>query len=138
MHGLVDPQGYLCALFEAQESLCFHCNKPMIFVRGAGLPKGLMATREHLYPKGLNGRGMHHNVVLAHGDCNNKRGCQPPTEAELIKASALYAKIGLQAFISPEEYKTNKHLRMPEEIIEAHKQAKSKYTAPTLGDLWPK
>ena len=98
MHGFIEPEGRVCALFEAQNAACFHCGDPMLFFGGAGVTKRLLATREHLYPLGLNGKGLQNNIVLAHALCNHKRGCQPPTDEQVARAEQLWLTMGLRAF----------------------------------------
>jgi hypothetical protein len=99
MHGLVDPPGMVCALWEAQAGLCFHCHKPMTFLRKSGGAKGDHATREHVYPKSQTGRYLLNNIVLAHARCNNQRGCKEPSHEEITRAKAIYMIMGMTPFV---------------------------------------
>ncbi len=130
MHGFVDPEPLIRALWSAQAGRCFHCNDPMIFTEngGIGIPKGLTATREHIYPRGLNGKGMHRNVVLAHSNCNNKRGCRNPTPEEITKTKALYMTMGLVPFVSGHELDDLYFVR----------RKLNTFQAPKMGDIWPR
>lgn len=141
MHGFVDPPGMVCALFALQNGLCFHCNKSMIFLRGAGAPKGLLATREHIFPASSTGKFLHHNIVLAHSSCNNKRGDRAPTEDEINRTKELYKAMGVDPFIPDSVYVSESDFARKANERESY--YKSKYKAgefkfPTLADVWPK
>lgn len=143
MHGFVEPKPFLRALWYVQRGLCFHCNKPMIFTEngGQGQPKALMATREHIHPRGLNGNGMHRNIVLAHASCNNQRGCREPTQEELTKTKAIYMILGLTPFVpfgDDGKYIMDAHQeRQMSKITHAAKHKLDTFQAPTMHDLWP-
>jgi hypothetical protein len=98
MYGFVDPNGHICLLFEAQHGLCFHCHKPMVFFRDDGDGAKHMATREHVYPRANGGDHYSNNIVLAHGDCNERRGCPHPTDDEIARTIKLYRGFGMTAF----------------------------------------
>lgn len=144
MHGFVEPQGMLCALWEAQDGCCFHCDRPMIFVRGAGFPKGDMATREHVYPRSTQGRNLHNNIVLAHSGCNNERGCRAPTDLELSKAKAIYAVMGMTAFVPFSTWNGEAKFYVQESAKQAKRYTESRqrvigmpFPEATLADVWP-
>jgi hypothetical protein len=84
-------------LYWAQTGRCFHCNEPM----DAGQhrranPSGW--TREHVFPKSRGGRSLENNFVLAHVDCNNRRGSRHPNDAEIVRAMRLYRAFNQEAF----------------------------------------
>lgn len=87
------------ALFYAQRGLCFHCNTPMReqCARNGHTQDGW--TREHVYPRSTSGRGLANNFVLAHPECNNRRGNRHPTEEEILRTRMLYAVIGETPFV---------------------------------------
>lgn len=61
-------------LFAAQDGLCGLC--------GGSLPDAYAGTIEHVMPRALGGRNAG-NILLAHAECNNIKGCRPPTRDEL-------------------------------------------------------
>ncbi len=137
MHGMVDPPGVICALFAVQNGLCFHCDKPMIFLRTEGAQKALLATREHIYAAGNGKKGMHHNIVLAHARCNHDRGAKLPTDDQLQKAREIYSKLGITPFIPDAEYIKDEANRKGAGKLES-KYKGSEFKFPTLGDVWPR
>jgi hypothetical protein len=86
-------------LYRAQDSLCFHCGKPMEPLGTDGIPQPDTCSREHIYPQATSGRGLLHNIVLAHYRCNQARGCQEPTDEQFRRAVMLYASFGRRAFL---------------------------------------
>jgi hypothetical protein len=85
-------------ILEAQGNLCFHCDKPMM-PPGMEAPRGKQRNREHVYPRARH-RWLVNNQVWAHERCNTLRGSKPPTAAMIAKAKALYAVLGLTAFLN--------------------------------------
>lgn len=59
-------------------------------------------TREHVYPRAMR-LALHHNIVLAHPNCNSRRGSRAPTEEEIAKTIAIYQRMGYAAFITRDE-----------------------------------
>lgn len=93
------------ALMKAQDWKCFHCDEPMFFQAPKGTSQQFGATREHVFPHASTGKGLVHNIVLAHMRCNHKRGDRQPTHYEISKAAGIYKAINLTPFImadSPE------------------------------------
>lgn len=90
---------FLRQLFEAQGTLCFHCDEPMLAAVPRGGDRRQGWTREHVYPRATGGNTLGNNIVLAHASCNNDKGSRDPTQAEIEKAIGIYASLGLTAFI---------------------------------------
>lgn len=91
----------LAALYEAQRGRCFHCGGAMMLtpeLEASRAPRAVGWSRDHVYPRGQNGRGLRNNIVLAHPTCNGHRGCQQPTDEELCRVRAVYGLLGLVAF----------------------------------------
>ncbi len=99
-------------LFEAQRGLCFCCDRPMVRAKFPIASRTLGWSREHVYPRARLSAPLHNNVVLSHPACNAARGSRPPTEAELAKARAIYAALGLIAF-TEEVNRSGHHERRP-------------------------
>lgn len=93
------PQnGLLRLLWDAQRGLCFLCSVEMRPVKAVPRePYGW--SRDHVYARAGAGRGLHNNIVLAHGDCNQRKGDRDPTPSEIERTRALYTSIGLVAFV---------------------------------------
>lgn len=87
-------------LFQAQAGLCFHCDQPMLLIVKPGERSALGASREHVFPHATTGRGMMHNIVMAHAGCNGDRGHREPSQYEIGKAAAIYKTLKLSPFIA--------------------------------------
>lgn len=87
-------------LMNAQRWKCFHCDEQLYFVVPKGLSNRLGATREHVFPHATTGKGLVHNIVLAHARCNNARGDSQPTHYEIAKAAAIYKSMGIHPFVT--------------------------------------
>jgi len=150
MKGFQNPPGILCALWEAQDGKCFHCDEPMFFMKSPASVDKKLATREHLYPVSKGGSRFRNNVVLAHALCNSQRGApDEPTPKEKAKAMVIYSLLGLTAFKQPpftseEEAQQAKvctaaRIRMmgvPRVMGARSYQLISAFTPPTLGDVF--
>lgn len=138
MHGLVNPSGLLQALWNIQRGECFHCGKPMHFVIAANLPKNQMATRDHIFPRCVRGKGLLNNIVLAHAKCNHDRGApQFPTDDEIARTKEIYSKIGLTAFVPSKDTigASAQALLIAKKFNGPNSEwFKSK---PTIKDIWP-
>lgn len=67
-------------LFQQQHGLCWLCTEPMIeHLR----EHPLAATIDHLVARGNGGRNNPRNKLLAHQDCNQKRGRAPNPTTKL-------------------------------------------------------
>lgn len=62
-----------------QDHNCYLCNKTLI---------DKIKTLEHVKPKSQGGR-TYMNVLIAHSNCNNKKGSRKPYPCELLLAQAL-------------------------------------------------
>lgn len=62
-------------LYDAQKGRCFLCGHPFL--------DNDWATDEHVKPQHLGGR-RGGNILLAHGNCNRKKGGRPPLPCEVI------------------------------------------------------
>lgn len=87
--------GFLVSLFDVQKGLCFHCNKQMNSLQVDYHSNGW--TREHVLPLSyIAKKKMRHpkyNVVLAHKECNAKRGNKFPTKQEISRFYNIYKNI---------------------------------------------
>lgn len=85
-------------LYEAQDGKCFHCGKS-VPARGSNQnTKRGGWSRDHVYPRSTT-RGLARNIVIAHRGCNNERGDRPMSDADIARVKALYASLGLEAFV---------------------------------------
>jgi 5-methylcytosine-specific restriction endonuclease McrA len=96
---MVDLVGHL---LRAQNRLCFYCNCRMYPRNFKDRYNPMRVTRDHVFPVASTGKGLINNVVLAHRQCNEKKGSRQPTEREIEKTKELYQKMGLTAFIKLE------------------------------------
>lgn len=87
-------------IFTAQHGLCFHCDNIMLEKVAPGQHGGYGWSAEHIHPLCGTGRGMSNNVVFAHPGCNGAKGGREPTEEEIAKGRAIYAILGLEAFLT--------------------------------------
>lgn len=62
---------------------CYYCGKPF--------GNGIIATKDHVWPKYLNGTNHGFNIVITCYECNNNKGHAPPPDnmARKVKAAAL-------------------------------------------------
>ena len=82
--------GLPARLYHAQKGLCFLCGLEL-------LPHDW--SRDHIFPRVRYPR-MRHNIVLMHKTCNNvTKNDREPTPEEVERVRAIYASIGLTAFI---------------------------------------
>lgn len=73
------------ALCEAQGHACSLCGKPLTKYN---------RTIEHVLPLSLGG-GNHRNKLVAHSDCNHRKGANLPTGCELILLDAVNTMVYL-------------------------------------------
>lgn len=88
-------------LMIVQKRRCYICNKFMCGkVRKKGYNKQKFkyrkATRDHVFPKSLGGKG-HGNIVLAHAECNSRRG--NALLPDNLSVKALYIRLAAIAYI---------------------------------------
>ena len=99
------------ALLDAQEHLCFYCNKHM--AQSA-------RSRDHLFPKS-HGFSLQGNLVIAHISCNNKKADRYPTMEEIIKWVNLYTtKRKGKLLVAIRNKKPRFIMRMTAQDIEEH------------------
>lgn len=125
------PTGRIRALFEAQESLCFHCGKPMVLHRLRHQQRAIGWTREHVWPRAdPMAYALQNNTVLAHPPCNGARGDRLPTADEIQRTIAIYAKIGETAFVLDASNADRAANQRPRSFTSS--------TPVTFAEIWPK
>lgn len=67
---------YKKRLWDLQNGLCWICHAPLDLSLEWPNPK--FVTGDHLRPKSKGGKGLHNNQLLAHSECNHKRGAGNP------------------------------------------------------------
>jgi 5-methylcytosine-specific restriction endonuclease McrA len=88
-------------LYLVQRGLCFYCMEPMLMssrIPGKTGHKGW--TREHIVPRSKGGKDGYANLVLAHLNCNARRGNADPTPEILARAKEIHdraSRIGTKA-----------------------------------------
>lgn len=75
-------------LYEAQNGLCGIC--------GFGMGPCQAQTIDHVVPRARGGKNAG-NVLLAHSDCNSRKGDRAPTTAERATLAKVNARLGLSA-----------------------------------------
>lgn len=61
-------------------------------------------TRDHVYPRGRNGKDIWTNVVSAHRSCNMRKGCRTPEEAGMPLLYVPYEPCRFEHFILSGRY----------------------------------
>lgn len=81
-------------LWKAQKGLCWICLEPLI--EGLRPPHPLGTTIDHLIGVGAGGVNKPRNKLLAHADCNQKRGCVSDLGAKLhVARQRAFARIDI-------------------------------------------
>lgn len=93
------PTKLMKSLHRAQDGNCFHCAEAVALVWVAGTPKKDSITQEHVFPHATTGKGLIHNIVIAHARCNYERGDRQPTPDEIARAARIYKHLGLTPFV---------------------------------------
>ncbi len=80
-------------LHERQNQRCYLCAEPrrmILHVPRGGVHMPERATRDHVFPQRAGG-GAFMNILLAHGDCNVRKGGRWPYPCEVIFLASIYA-----------------------------------------------
>lgn len=79
----------LKALGAFQDDRCFFCGEPLLYLEpkrsysgGADSNMPLVASFDHYIPRKEGGAGTRENTVIAHRDCNSKKGHEPTPELD--------------------------------------------------------
>ena len=88
--------GLVVALFDAQQSACFHCGRTML--RGVEQERDPAHgwSRDHLIARDGNGGQRSDFWLLAHPVCNNARGNTPLSAIDYARAQAIWAMMPAQ------------------------------------------
>jgi len=78
-------------LWEAQGKHCSICGKKMVAASFAG-PRGW--TVDHVYNQASKRFHAEGNKLIAHSDCNSRKGSREPTGCEVILLYAANARLG--------------------------------------------
>lgn len=63
--------------FAQQNGKCYYCDCQMLLERSGPVIPPNYATRDHIIPRSLGGKGLHKNIILACQQCNSTRGSMP-------------------------------------------------------------
>lgn len=126
---------FVAQIWRAQDGRCFLCGAEMTRgdgLKASGATRHLTWTREHIYPRGGTGRGLHNNVALSHSRCNSDRGGREPTPDEIERGRLIYACMGIEAYL--------RFWPGASELGWKTRPAKNWWQQPskiTIADIWP-
>jgi 5-methylcytosine-specific restriction endonuclease McrA len=83
-------------MYLSQKGLCIFC-KRKTFLDSSHSPKSLLATKEHVKPKGHGGTNAQSNLKISCSHCNNKRGSQNFDKFMIKAENSRNSKFGIIA-----------------------------------------